>query len=46
MEEADIFEDVGGIEDELATMSADDLARRGRLLDNEIRVLKVRSVAL
>lgn len=40
MEEADIFEDVGGIEDELATMSADDLARRGRLLDNEIRVLK------
>ena len=46
MDEADIFEDMGGMEEELANMNADDLARRGRLMDNEIRVLKVRFLSL
>jgi hypothetical protein len=39
MNEADIFEDVN---DELAGMTPEDILRRSRLLDNEIRVLKVR----
>jgi hypothetical protein len=38
--EADIFGDDGT--DELAGMSAEDIQRRSRLLENEIRVLKVR----
>jgi len=38
MNEADIFGDDGT--DELAGMSADDIQRRSRLLENEIRVLK------
>jgi hypothetical protein len=39
MNEADIFEDVN---DELAGMTPEDILRRSRLLENEIRVLKVR----
>ena len=39
--EADIFDDDGGLGEELAFMTADDIIRRSRLLDNEIRVLKV-----
>eukprot|EP00271_Cylindrocystis_brebissonii_P008635 TRINITY_DN230_c0_g2_i1.p1 TRINITY_DN230_c0_g2~~TRINITY_DN230_c0_g2_i1.p1 ORF type:complete len:427 (-),score=123.30 TRINITY_DN230_c0_g2_i1:397-1677(-) len=38
--EADIFEDDGGVGDEIARLTADDVTRRSRLLDNEIRVLK------
>lgn len=41
MNEADIFEDVN---DELAGMTPEDILRRSRLLENEIRVLKVRRV--
>lgn len=41
--EADIFDDDGGLGEELAYMTADDLTRRSRLLDTEIRVLKVRN---
>jgi 26S proteasome regulatory subunit T5 len=37
MTEADIFEDVN---DELAGMTPEDILRRSRLLENEIRVLK------
>jgi 26S proteasome regulatory subunit T5 len=37
MNEADIFEDVN---DELAGMTPEDILRRSRLLENEIRVLK------
>ena len=44
--EADIFDDDGGLGEELAFMTADDIVRRSRLLDNEIRVLKVRSLHL
>lgn len=39
MNEADIFGDEGM--DELAGMSPEDIQRRSRLLENEIRVLKV-----
>lgn len=39
MNEADIFGDEGT--DELAGMSVEDIQRRSRLMDNEIRVLKV-----
>jgi hypothetical protein len=39
MNEADIFGDDGI--DELAGMSPEDIQRRSRLLENEIRVLKV-----
>jgi len=42
MNEADIFEDVN---DELAGMTPEDFLRRSRLLENEIRVLKVRKVS-
>jgi 26S proteasome regulatory subunit T5 len=38
MNEADIFGDEGM--DELAGMSPEDIQRRSRLLENEIRVLK------
>ena len=39
MSEADIFDD--DVVDESAQMSTEDLLVRSRLLDNEIRVLKV-----
>eukprot|EP00245_Coleochaete_scutata_P004464 TRINITY_DN17101_c0_g1_i1.p1 TRINITY_DN17101_c0_g1~~TRINITY_DN17101_c0_g1_i1.p1 ORF type:complete len:431 (+),score=102.61 TRINITY_DN17101_c0_g1_i1:141-1433(+) len=38
--EADIFDDDDGLGDEIARSSTDDIVRRTRLLDNEIRVLK------
>ena len=42
--EAAIFDDgTDPVPDEFKTMAADDLRRRSRLLDNEIRVLKVSS---
>jgi hypothetical protein len=43
MSEADIFDD--DVVDESAQMSTEDLLVRSRLLDNEIRVLKVWSSA-
>lgn len=44
----DVFDDAGGdaLPEEFQTMSADDLKRRSRLLDNEIRVLKDESTRL
>ena len=44
----DVFEDAGGdaLPDDFQTMSADDLKRRSRLLDNEIRVLRDESTRL
>lgn len=44
----DVFEDAGGdaLPEDFQTMSADDLKRRSRLLDNEIRVLRDESTRL
>ena len=36
-----MVEDTNFEDDQLASMSTDDIARSSRLLDNEIRVLKV-----
>lgn len=39
-----MVEDSGFEDDQLASLSIDDIARASRLLDNEIRILKVRSL--
>ena len=39
-----MVEDSSIEDDQLASMSTDDIARASRLLDNEIRILKVRSL--
>lgn len=39
-----MVEDSSFEDDQLASMSTDDIARASRLLDNEIRILKVRSL--
>jgi len=42
----DVFEEADALPEEFQNMSADDLKRRARLLDNEIRVLKDESTRL
>lgn len=41
-----MVEDTNFEDDQLASMTTDDIVRASRLLDNEIRILKVHSLSL